>query len=239
MSNFSQFDVEPEVEEQDDSSFLLSIGDLMSGLLMLFALLFIIVQMQLSERIQEVKRLETELAAYKKAIDELPIRILNAINGNVGGKGVFIVDPKTGDVSIAERLLFDEGSAELKPEGKKFLQEFIPVYSQVIFSNNKFDEQITRIVIEGHTSSEGSDKVNLELSLRRSLSVSDYIFSNQLNFKTKGQLRNKILAAGRGEIDANQKIDNPSDRKVVFRFQFKREDFSKWFPKTRSPVSQP
>lgn len=33
------------------------------------------------------------------------------------------------------------------------------------------------------------------------------------------------MTSGRGEIDANHTKDNPSDRKVVFRFQFRREDF--------------
>ena len=66
----------------------------------------------------------------------------------------------------------------------------------------------------------------MELSLRRALSVSDYIFSQQLDFKTKQKFKQKILASGRGEIDANQSKDSPSDRKVVFRFQFRREDFS-------------
>jgi outer membrane protein OmpA-like peptidoglycan-associated protein len=85
------------------------------------------------------------------------------------------------------------------------------------------------VVIEGHTSSKGSDKDNMELSLRRALSVSDYILSNQLNFSTKKRFKQKILASGRGEIDANQTINNPGDRRVVFRFQFRREDFKQFF----------
>jgi outer membrane protein OmpA-like peptidoglycan-associated protein len=65
----------------------------------------------------------------------------------------------------------------------------------------------------------------MELSLRRALSVSNYIFSQQLNFDTKNQFKQKILASGRGEIDADKSKDNSSDRKVVFRFQFRRQDF--------------
>ena len=69
-----------------------------------------------------------------------------------------------------------------------------------------FERQIVRVIIEGHTSSKGSDKDNLELSLRRALSVSDYI-SNQLDFSTKKRLKQKILASGRGEIDAEQAVE--------------------------------
>jgi outer membrane protein OmpA-like peptidoglycan-associated protein len=223
MNAFERFEPDTEAEE-DNSGIWLSISDLMSGLLMFFALLFIAVQVQLQQEIIRAQRLEKELETYKKVIDQLPLRIISAIEGKFG-EGILEIDPKTGDVKIGDRILFDEGSAELKPAGKQFLKRFIPIYSDVIFSDPLFDNQITRIVIEGHTSSKGSDKANMELSLRRALSVSDYIFSQQFGFKTKQQFQQKILASGRGEIDGDRTKDNPSDRKVVFRFQFRREDF--------------
>jgi len=227
MSDFPDYETDIEVLEEQDSGVWLSIGDLMSSLLMFFALLFITVQVQLFEK-------QAELRRYQQAFDELPVRILDALQGKMGGSGIFAVDPETGDVSLDDRILFDEGSAELKPEGKIFLKQFIPVYSQVIFSDNLFERQITRVVIEGHTSSKGANNKNMELSLRRALSVSDYIFSNQLNFPTKQRFTHKILASGRGEIDAEQKIDNPSDRRVVFRFQFRREDLKKFLEQTNT-----
>ncbi|MEB3308678.1 MAG: OmpA family protein [Snowella sp.] len=209
MSDLFDYDTDEELLEEQDSGVWLSVGDLMSSLVMIFALLFITVLVQLNE--------------YKRVIEELPQRILNALEGNIKGGGI-TVDPETGDVSLANKILFDENSAVLKPEGKRFLQEFIPIYSKTIFSNPKFDQQVIRIIIEGHTSSKGSEQDNVNLSLKRSLSVSDYILSQQLDFPEKNQLKKKLMAAGRGEIDSQQKFDDPQDRKVVFRFQFKRED---------------
>ncbi|WP_319418720.1 OmpA/MotB family protein [Pleurocapsa sp. FMAR1] len=203
MNSFEHFEPDTELEE-DNSGIWLSISDLMSGLLMFFALLFIVVQVQLQE--------------YQELYKKLPLAIQQALHQKLGDKYAFEVDPETGGVTIGDSILFDEGSANLKPAGKLFLKEFIPVYSNIIFSDELFDRQITRVVIEGHTSSKGSDKANMELSLRRTLSVSDYIFSQQLNFDTKQQFKQKILASGRGEIDADKSKDNLSDRKVVFRF---------------------
>jgi outer membrane protein OmpA-like peptidoglycan-associated protein len=223
MNSFEQFEPDTEAEE-DNSGIWLSISDLMSGLLMFFALLFIVVQVQLQQEITKAQRLEKELKTYKKAVDDLPLKIIGVIEGKFS-QGVVEVDDQTGDVKIGDRILFDEGSAELKPAGKQFLKRFIPIYSDVVFSNTLFESQINRVVIEGHTSSKGSGKANMELSLRRALSVSDYIFSEQLNFKTKQKFQQKILASGRGEIDADKSKDNSSDRKVVFRFQLRREDF--------------
>ncbi|MCC3510379.1 OmpA family protein [Microcoleus sp. PH2017_35_SFW_U_B] len=233
MRNISDLDNAPEIEEEEDSSVLLSIGDLMSGLLMLFALLFITVQIQLSEKakmldekILQVEKLRQELQQYQKAFEGLPQIIVNALEGKVGDKDIFTVDPGTGDVSIRDRILFDNNSSVLKPEGKKFLQAFIPIYTQVLFANKQFEKQISRVVIEGHTSSAGSDSKNLELSLRRALAVSNYMFSNEVNFPKKAELQQKVLVSGRGELDANPTQNAAGDRKVVFRFQFRRENLN-------------
>ncbi|MEG4319497.1 MULTISPECIES: OmpA family protein [unclassified Microcoleus] len=233
MRNLSDLDNAPETEEEEDSSVLLSIGDLMSGLLMLFALLFITVQIQLSakakmldEKILQVEKLRQELQQYQSAFEGLPQIIVNALKGKIGDKDIFTVDPGTGDVSIRDRILFDNNSSVLKPEGQKFLQAFIPIYSQVLFANQQFEKQIARVVIEGHTSSNGSDSKNLELSLRRALAVSNYMFSDEVNFPKKSELQQKVLVSGRGELDANQTQNAAGDRKVVFRFQFRRENLN-------------
>ncbi|HBE36792.1 MAG TPA: chemotaxis protein MotB, partial [Cyanobacteria bacterium UBA11368] len=74
MRDLSNLEPETEIEEAEESSVLLSIGDLMSGLLMFFALLFITVQIQLNEKVAElneklarIEKLERELVTYRKA----------------------------------------------------------------------------------------------------------------------------------------------------------------------------
>lgn len=200
--------LESEIAEDDDSSIYLSIGDLMSGLLMFFMLLFITALLQLAEK-----------DAPKRVVIGNVVEQMKSNNINVN------VSPETGDVSIQESILFAKGSTELKPEGKAFLRSFIPVYSGVIFSKSEFEKEISRVLIEGHTSSEGDYQTNLQLSLLRSSSVAKFIFYD-MNFTTKAPLSQKILAAGRGEIEADKTRDNPGDRKVVFRFQFRSDDFN-------------
>lgn len=209
MDDFITSEIESEIAEDDDSSIYLSIGDLMSGLLMFFMLLFITALLQLAEK-----------DAPKRVVIGNVVGQMQSNNINVK------VNPETGDVSIQESILFTKGSSELKPEGKAFLRSFIPVYSGVIFSKPEFDKEISRVIIEGHTSSEGDDKTNLELSLLRSASVYRYIFSD-MKFTTKAPLSQKILAAGRGEIEADKTRDNPGDRKVLFRFQFRSDELAK------------
>ena len=204
---------EPVVEESSEASTYLSIGDLMSGLLMFFALLFVTALLQL----QQAKE---QMAKEKRIFVGTLIEKLNGNNLKVQ------VNNETGDVSLRNEILFTEGSAELKPEGKEWLKKFVPIYSAVIFSRPEFQEYITRVMLEGHTSSKGSYESNMELSLLRSLSVYKYVFSDEMNFSTKDRFREKLVASGRGKFDADQKIDNPDDRKVVFRFQFKNKQLS-------------
>ena len=70
----------------------------------------------------------------------------------------------------------------------------------------------------------------MELSFKRALAVTEFISS--IDFPDKDKFKQKLLAAGRGEIDFNQEFDSPNDRKVMFRFQFKREDLGQIFNQT-------
>ncbi|MDJ0735823.1 MAG: OmpA family protein [Nostocaceae cyanobacterium] len=205
MQNFI-WESQSENHEDDDASTYLSIGDLMSGLLMFFVLLFITALAQ----IDEPKRV-----VIGNVIGEMK-------NNNINVK----VNPETGDISIEESILFTQGSTEIKPQGKEFLRDFIPVYSKVIFSKPEIENEITRVVIEGHTSSEGDYKTNMELSVLRASSVAKFIFY-EIKFPTQDKFSQKILAAVRGEIEADKTRDNPADRKVLFRFQFRGDELTK------------
>ncbi|KPQ38873.1 MAG: putative outer membrane protein [Phormidium sp. OSCR] len=197
---------QPDIRDGDESGIWLSIGDLMSGLLLFFALLFVTVMVKLRD--------------YQQAFEQLPIVVLNAMERELGGQDIE-VDERTGDVSIGDRILFDYNSATLKPEGQAFLQQFIPTYSQVIFSNPDLEHEIVRIIIEGHTSASGTAAGNLNLSLQRSQAVFNYIASDAVQFPHKEAFQQKLLPAGRGSLDANPERDDPGDRRVVFRFQLR------------------
>ncbi|BAZ16637.1 OmpA/MotB domain protein [Calothrix sp. NIES-4071] len=220
MTDFTTSGLDTDISEEDDSSVYLSIGDLMSGLLMFFALLFITALLQLAEK-DEPKRV-----------------VIGNVVEAMQSKNIDVqVNPENGDISIRESILFDKGSAELKLQGKAFLRDFIPAYSHVILSKPEFDKEVSRVVIEGHTSSAGDYKDNMELSLQRSASVTRFIF-NEMKFSKQERFSRKILAAGRGEIEAEERYDKPSDRKVVFRFQFRSEEIGNKLGKNTSKNNQ-
>lgn len=195
-----------EDDEVDESGTWLSIGDLMSGLLMLFALLLMVTLTQLSELIEKN--------------NEGRVLIIKALTDAMSAQGIDAeIDPVTGDVSIVDSVLFGLRESKLKSEGEAFLEHFVPVYAGVIFSDPAISEQITRIVIEGHTSSDGEYIYNMALSLDRAQSVLTYI--DGLDFPERELFSTMLMPAGRGEIEADQNQPLPEDRKVLFRFQFK------------------
>jgi hypothetical protein len=92
MNDFAKGDfLESEIAEDDDSSIYLSIGDLMSGLLMFFMLLFITALLQLAEK-----------DAPKRVVIGNVVGQMKSNNINVK------VNPETGDVSIQESILLRE-----------------------------------------------------------------------------------------------------------------------------------
>lgn len=211
MSFLSQYEPDNEI---DETGTWLSIGDLMSGLVMLFALLLVVSLLLLNE-------------AAEKARDSRVV-IIQSLEQTLKAAGINAnVDPVSGDISIMDSVLFDSGSAELKPEGSRFLETFVPIYSRAIFSDKDVAEQVQFVVIEGHTSSAGGWDYNMNLSLQRANTVSREI--SHMEFDGKGEFRKRLLVSGRGEAGARQDVSQASDRKVVFRFQFTGDQFLNWF----------
>lgn len=198
-----------EASSESNEEAWLSIGDLMSVLFLIFVLLFVNMAMQAGETSVVVGELLREMKA-------------NDIEVNV--------DPQTGAVSFREDILFDEGRANLKLSGQRFLDEFLPVYSRVLFSRDDFKQEITYVVVEGHASSAGSYGFNMNLSTQRAMSVAEYIFSDvDRQLPNSDALKSRLLVAGRGETEARQDIDEAADRRVILRLNFRGDDLRAFF----------
>ncbi|MBW8190306.1 OmpA family protein [Neiella marina] len=204
--------------DAEESGVWLSVGDLMSVLLMIFALLLITALVQISE--------------VSEQSQSTRVMIIKGINDALIGAGIEVqADPETGDISITDSILFDKNDYQLNDGGRAFLETFIPIYADVIFQNKATAEEVNRVVIEGHSSSEGNFDRNMQLSVLRANSVAAFI--NSMSFGNKQQLFNKVVISGRGPLEADQQQALASDRKVKFRFQFKADEFLGKFNEVR------
>jgi len=140
------------------------------------------------------------------------------------------VDETTGAITFDSSILFDYNKSVLKPSGKEFLAEFLPRYVDVLLSP-KYKDNISEILIEGHTDTEGSYLVNLSLSQKRALAVAEYCLSEKNGILTDRQLeemRNLVSASGRSYsdpvYDEDGEIDMAASRRVEFLFRLKDEE---------------
>ncbi|MDO4741190.1 MAG: OmpA family protein, partial [Eubacteriales bacterium] len=169
-------------------------------------------QAQLDELVGVRKRIITSLA------DELAAADISAT-----------VDPATGAITLDSSILFTRSEYTLSEAGKKMIDEFLPVYLNVLLSD-EYRGNIAEIIIEGHTDSVGSYMSNLELSQNRALAVARYVLSDEYDSitpETKKYLRQIITANGRSWsnliYDENGVEDADASRRVEFKFRLQDE----------------
>lgn len=199
----------------DESATWIAVGDLMTGLMAIFLVFaFAATALEQESREQEQNVRLVLIQDISKITDELKKAGIDAE-----------VNPKTGDISLINSdLLFAHNSAQLNERGKYFLNQFAPAYSQALFSlsANKYN-QISRILIEGHSSSIGNASNNMTLSLNRANAVVQYIY-NMPNFTYKPDLTYRLTPTGRGSIEATPGNEE-RDRKVIIRMRFVGDEY--------------
>ncbi len=187
---------------------MLSIGDLMSGLLLLFALLFMLALMQIGE-----------LSATRQQTRD---KVLATLGQEFRKAGVDVEITPEGEMVLPDRFFFDTGRFELKPEGAQRLQQMMPIVTRAIFAKPEFSAEIQRVVIEGHTSQSGDYVGNMNLSLQRANSVLLFI-AGQTSLPHRDELLLRLMGAGRGKIEAHA-AEHEGDRKVLIRLQFRSDE---------------
>jgi len=139
------------------------------------------------------------------------------------------VDPTNGSIALESDVLFEQGYYDLSERGKRFIDKFLPVYLDVLFSED-YEGYVAEIIVEGHTDSLGTYLDNLELSQRRALAVASYVLSDDYRGITpaqKNKLRAVVTANGRSfsdpVLDDSGREDMDASRRVVFKFRLTDE----------------
>ena len=109
------------------------------------------------------------------------------------------VDPQTGAITFDAGIFFSVGSAGISEEGDTFLKEFVPQYLSVLLGDD-FRDNISEIIIEGHTDTNGTYMYNLNLSQTRAYYVAGFCLNERNGVLTADQiayLRTILTANGR------------------------------------------
>ena len=124
----------------------------------------------------ELQKLRSQMReiAYLRA--DVVNQIKNSIESTLGNTSkVYIND--NGSIALEAGLLFDSNSAEIKRDGRPFLDNIAVALSKFL-SENENVKYVDSIVIAGHTDNKGGQERNRILSTERANSVLNYLLSS-------------------------------------------------------------
>lgn len=207
---------------EEGNGYWISFSDLMSGVLIIFMLLFIYKILDYQNNIESKEAMIESLSSTRTQIITMLQEEFEKENIDI------LIDPKTGAIRLSEAILFDYGRNELKEEGKSFLQKFIPIYVRILFSDEEIKSQVSQIIIEGHTDDAGDYIYNLKLSQERALSVVEYLIGDGFNYDYKNDLQYNLTANGRSfsELITNEDatVNADASRRVEIKFRLNEEE---------------
>lgn len=165
-----------------------------------------------------------EQKAKIKSLTGIKIKVIAELKKSLG-KYVKI-DPNSGSLRLSSSILFDKGSHELKESSKLELKRIFINYVGALTSNKTVRNQLDKIVIEGHTDSDGGYLYNLDLSQKRAFAVMNYLLT--LDFTQENNLKPLLLASGRSDQDTIKFRDGSEDkelsRRIEIKFTLKNDD---------------
>ena len=188
---------------------------------------------QLDAQQSQLQTQQAQLEDQQQQIEQLvgmKPRIIASLSSALRSSSISAkVDSVTGSIALESDVLFESGRYELTAAGKQFVDQFLPVYLDVLFSE-EYSVYVSEIIIEGHTDSDGGYLSNLELSQQRALAVASYVLGDSckaVSADVKNQLRPVVTVNGRSFsdriFDANGAEDKAASRRVVFKFRLTDE----------------
>ena len=168
----------------------------------------------------------TKLQAQKakiKSLTGIKLKVIAELKASLGSK--INIDKKSGSLRLASNILFDKGSAVLKDGAKAQLKANFIDYVSALINNKNIAEHLDKIIIEGHTDSDGSYLYNLKLSQQRAFAVMNYLLT--LDYIKKNNIKDKLVASGRSYLDVikyNGVEDKDASRRIEVKFRLKNQD---------------
>lgn len=183
-------------------------------------------QVKLDEQQQTLEQQQVQI----EQLVGLKTRIISSLSEALRAANISAqVDPTNGSIALESDVLFATNKYELTDQGMYFIDRFLPVYLNVLLSED-YRQYVTEIIIEGHTDSDGDYITNLRLSQQRALAVASYVLADDYYGITSDQkklMRKLATANGRSWSDpvrdANGNEDKDASRRVVFKFRMTDE----------------
>lgn len=211
----------------DDDTEWLSVSDLMAGLMIIFLFIAIIFIRPLAEQNFRIKQIASTWRENETAIHDALVQEFETDLARWNAE----IEPETLLIRFkAPEVLFDEGSAAIRPGFADILAGFFPRYVSVL---EPFRDSIAEVRIEGHTSSvwnetTGPDEAyfrNMQLSQSRTRAVLQHILNLPAITRQRTWLQPLVTANGlsssRPVLTLSGREDEDRSRRVEFRVRTK------------------
>ena len=208
---------------------------------------YLVLKKELEENQNKLNKKEEDLNTKEAELEEIENKLKDAeaqlekvvgvkadliqdLQNEFGKKGLEIrVDEKTGAICFQSDILFDKNKYLLKERGKKYMEDAIPLYLQVLLSDKYFD-YVAEIVVEGNCDSDGTYEYNLKLSQDRARVVAEFCISEMdkiFSDKKMEELLKLMNVNGRSNknlVVTEKGEDMQASRRVEVKFRLKDEE---------------
>ena len=210
------------LETHNRESKWLSVSDLMSGLMMVFLLISVML-------VKEAIRIKEMADSINTRIDYIAEDLRTEFKDDLVRWNAEFVAKNLEFKFLTPDVMFELGGDEIKPRFKQILADFFPRYLKVL---EKYKPDIKEIRIEGHTSSEWNTKTtltdayfkNMRLSQSRTRSVLKYVYLLPNVYekeKYRDWVKSNVAAVGlsssKNVVDRYGREDSKMSRRVTFR----------------------
>ena len=229
MARHKQWESAPQTEE----SVFVSMTDIMVGLLFLFILMLMFFVLKYSDATAEMEETNKELISS----EDTRTKILTDLEKSLYDVGVSVqIDIENGILRLPENILFEREQARLMAKGQEAvvalgtaLDKILPCYAFVEGQGRpvyclETKHSIESVFVEGHTDSDGSDELNWQLSVQRSLNTYKTLVSGVPSLASLSNSRGQALLSVSGYGKHRPVFPNDSDehkrqnRRIDLRF---------------------
>ncbi|HHX18002.1 MAG TPA: OmpA family protein [Clostridium sp.] len=137
---------------------------------------------------EELDELRTKLATIAVLRLDILEKVKYSIESELGRTTIrgeeLVAIGDNANIIINESLVFETNSYDIKPEGRKLLDQFAIAFEKILDDRN-IRNYIDSINIEGHTDDVGTSSYNRELSAKRSAEVVNYLMSSNPQLEKK------------------------------------------------------
>ena len=127
------------------------------------------------------------------------------------------VDYAGGKIALEASFMFDTNSYQLSADGQKYLDSFMNVYTSVVLKE-EYSAYISKIVVEGHTDTQGSYSLNQKLSENRANAVAQRCIAN--NPKIASIIEAVGFSYDYPVYNDDGSVNMAASRRVTFSFVF-------------------